>query len=242
MKPKIKILAVVFAFVLLTTTFFGCAPQTNAQYEGATNQSMQNEYDDQETGQQKEQETTPQKTKMSYDEARNWLVEYTKKGTYDAEENKYIIAIKEYETGDSEFTEGNINLLILEYAPEENKLSLVDLYASEDTILEWAVVIDKYKTTEMTAQYSAQGLMKKYVNCKTTKDSYRPGVNIPCSDYTYFGVDGFIKNHTLKDEQDASNSISSVVADMLVDFDMFLKEKNAGFDMVDLGYSSFYGA
>ena len=238
MNQKFKILTIVLAFVFLTTTFFGCAPQTNAQYEGTTSQIMQNEYVDQEKEQQKEQETTPQKTKMTYEQVREWLVNLAKSGTYDEENDKYSKIMKSYETS----IENSYNFLMIDYYPDTDDLKLENYYVSMQFILTYDLWIQSYETTEMMADYKiVSAAYSEFARVQTTKDTYRAGVNMPCVSYYYSGADGTFLTQSLSDERDASNTLSKKIPNMMRDFDEFLKTQNAPFDLTDLGYKSFYG-
>lgn len=185
-------------------------------------------------------ETTTQKQKISYAQAIKILSDFVKKGQYDAEENSYSRAIKQYDTSSN--TSNAIMLLLLKYYPETNTLSLVQSYNTEDYSNVTTVRIEGYETTEMVVGLTTKTIITTlFVSGTSTKDTYRPGANIPCTDYTYFGTSGGIEKHTAADEREASNDMTSSVASMLRDFDTFLKSSNAGFDLTTLGYKSFYG-
>ena len=185
-------------------------------------------------------ETTTQKPKMSYSQAIKFLADYVKKGQYDEEDNCYSRAIKQYDTSGT--SSKAIMLLVLRYYPDTNTLSLARTYNTEDYSNVVTVRMEGYETTEMVIGYTEKNIITtKFVSGTSTKDTYRPGVNIPCTDYTYFGVSGGIEKHTAADERKASSDMTSAVADMLRNFDTFLKSSNAGFDLTTLGYKAFYG-
>ncbi|MBE6804793.1 MAG: hypothetical protein E7528_07850 [Ruminococcaceae bacterium] len=182
-------------------------------------------------------ETPTQNPKMTYMQARNWLVEYAKTATYDAEEKRYMKVIKKYDTNDD-----SIALLSLQYYPESDALTLEHSVNLPDYFWKYNILIDKYETTAMSVRYVLETVpYVKIVSGKSTKDTYRPGVNIPCVDYQYGRRSEKPFDHTLEDERKASNDMSDWAAIMLTDFDEFLRKSNAGFDLTTLGYKSFYG-
>lgn len=188
-------------------------------------------------------ETTTQAPKMSYLQARNWLIAYAKKGTYYDDEKVYKRAIKQYESS----SEDTILLLALEYFPDTDTLNLLEWYVTPNYLVEYRVRIQNVETTEMTVTYSSEYILTanssdtKMATATTTKDTYRPGVNIPCTSYSHWGYDGMPKNHSAQDERKASEDMSRTASKMLQNLDEFLKKQNAGFDLTTLGYKSFYG-